>query len=228
MDRFIIDLILLPLSFAYIIILLKIASVLKKSGRMSGLTSRKFIHVTVGLIVIVMPIMFSKKLVPVFIATVFIFVNFLTSPASPIKKFQIDSTSEGHSFGTTYYAISLTSLLWFYFETPWILQVGFLPLVVGDASAAYFGSKYGDHNWKFFNDKSIEGSGFAYLSTFFTLGVVLAIYKVIDLFDFSYIFLLELILVISLITTGIEIISPRGLDNLSIPLFCTIFAVIVS
>lgn len=228
MDRFIIDLILLPLSFAYIIVLLKIASVLKKSGRMSGITSRKFIHVTVGLIVIVMPIMFSKRLVPLFIASTFIFINFITSPVSPFKRFQIDSTSEGHSYGTTYYAISLTSLLWFYFDTPWILQVGFLPLVVGDASAGYFGSKYGSRPWRFFSDKSIEGSIFAYLSTFITLGVVLTIYKLIDLFDFSYIFLLGLILVISLITTVVEIISPKGLDNLSIPLFCAVFALIVS
>ena len=69
MDRLIIDLILLPLSFAYIAILLKTASIWKKSGKMSGPTSRKFIHVTVGLIVIAMPIMFSTKLVPVIIAS---------------------------------------------------------------------------------------------------------------------------------------------------------------
>ncbi|OLS28521.1 MAG: hypothetical protein HeimC2_05770 [Candidatus Heimdallarchaeota archaeon LC_2] len=228
MDRFLIDLILLPFSFAYIFILLKIASNFKKTGRMSGPTTRKFIHVTVGLIVIGMPLMFSKKLVPVFIAIIFILINFITSPASPIKRLQIDSTREGHSFGTTYYAISLTSLLLFYFDTPWILQVGFLPLVIGDAAAAYFGSKYGKHPWKYFNDKSIEGSIFAYLSTFIILGLVLTSYKLIDLFDFSYLFLLGLILSISMITTVVEIISSKGLDNITIPLFCTIFALLIS
>lgn len=228
MDRFIIDLILLPLSFAYIAILLKSASIWKKSGKMSGPTSRKFIHVTVGLIVIAMPIMFSTKLVPIIIASSFILINFLTSPASPIKRFQLDSISEGHSLGTTYYAISLTSLLWFYFDTPWILQVGFLPLVMGDAAAAYFGLKYGQHNWKFFSNKSVEGSVAAFLATFSILTLVLSIYSVIDLFDFGFSFMFGLILSVSVITVLAEIISPRGFDNLTIPLFCTLFALIVS
>ncbi|MHA2100177.1 MAG: diacylglycerol/polyprenol kinase family protein [Candidatus Kariarchaeaceae archaeon] len=228
MDRFLIDLILLPLSFAYIAILLKFTSTFKKTGRMSGPTSRKFIHVTVGLIVIAMPIMFSSKIVPVFIAATFIVINFLTSPASPIEKFRLDSISDGHSLGTTYYAISLTTLLWFFFDTPWILQVGFLPLVVGDAAAAYFGLKYGKHPWKFFSDKSVEGSVVGFLATFVTLELILTMYKIIDMFDYSYIFMFGLVLVVSFLTAISEIISPKGFDNLTIPLFCTIFAIIVS
>lgn len=228
MDRFIIDLILLPFSFAYIAILLKTASIWKKSGRMSGSTSRKFIHVTVGLIVIGMPIMFSTKAVPVFIAATFIIINFVTSPASPFDKFKLDSISDGHSLGTTYYSISLTTLLWFYFDTPWILLVGFLPLIMGDAAAAYFGLKYGKHKWKFFKDRSIEGSITGFIATFTILIIVLPTYKFIDLFDFGYGFMLGLILAVSSITMIVELISPKGFDNLTIPLFCTAFALFVS
>jgi phytol kinase len=228
MDRFIIDLILLPLSFAYIAILLKTASTWKKSGKMSGSTSRKFIHVTVGLIVIGMPIIFSTKAVPVFIAASFILINFITSPASPIDKFKLDSISDGHKLGTTYYSISLTTLLWFYFDTPWILIVGFLPLVMGDSAAAYFGLKYGNHKWTFMKDRSIEGSAAGFLATFTILIFVLTTYKFIDRFDFGYDFMIGLILAISSITVIVELLSPKGLDNLTIPLFCTVFALFVS
>ncbi|MFV2015405.1 MAG: diacylglycerol/polyprenol kinase family protein [Candidatus Heimdallarchaeota archaeon] len=228
MDRFIIDLILLPLSYLYIAILLKMASIWKKSGRMSGSTSRKFVHVSTGLIVIAMPIIFSTKIVPVFIAFTFILLNFLTSPASPFEKMKLDSISDGHSLGTTYYAISLTLLLWFYFDIPWILQVGFLPLVIGDASAAYFGLKFGKHKWKFFKDKSIEGSGAGFLATFMILTFVLSAYRFIDLFDFELSFMFGMVFTISIITLIIELISPKGFDNLTIPLFCTMFALYIS
>ena len=155
-------------------------------------------------------------------------INFITSPASPFDKFKLDSISDGHKLGTTYYSISLTTLLWFYFDTPWILLVGFLPLVMGDSSAAYFGLKYGNHKWTFVKDKSIEGSVACFSATFTIMIFVLTTYKFIDRFDFGYEFMIGLILAISSITMIVELVTPNGFDNLTIPLFCTAFALIVS
>ncbi|MHA2171994.1 MAG: diacylglycerol/polyprenol kinase family protein [Candidatus Kariarchaeaceae archaeon] len=215
------DVLLIPVSVVYIATIILISTKLRRSGRISGIVSRKLVHVGVGVIVILVPLLYSSRIVPTMIGLSFIFINYLTSPASPISKFKLSAIEEGHDFGTVYYSIALTLLFYFYFDSGWIIQVGFLPLVIGDAAANLVGIKYGSHKWIYFSEKSLEGSFAAFISTFIILIFALEFYVIIDEFSKPFDIIIYIAVLAALATTIAELISPYGLDNLSIPLVCT-------
>lgn len=223
----IIDMVLLPLSYIFIFTIIGIATKLKRSGKVSGETARKFVHIGIGMIVILIPILFSSRIIPTLIGVSFILITYITSPVSPFPRLKMSTFKEGHGFGTVYYSISLTTLLFLFFDEGWIIQVGFLPLVVGDAIASLVGLRYGKHKWKYFSDKSIEGSLAGFISTAFVLFIVLYVYSLIDQFDQSFLFILILSIISASIMTIVELISQYGLDNITIPLACTIIALVL-
>jgi phytol kinase len=132
---------------------------------------------------------------------------------------------DGHDFGTVFYSITLTALLYFFFDHGWIIQAAFLPLVFGDAMANIFGVKYGRTPWKFVPSKTVEGSLAAFTSSSIVLLLVLSMYKLLGLFPIYWYLLVILSLLEAMVATLAELISPYGLDNLTIPVFCTSIAI---
>ncbi len=221
------DWILFPLSYIYIFSVIGIATRIKINGKISGKTARKVVHIGVGVSIILIPLLFSSRILPTIIGISFIIITYITSPVSPIPRFKMSAFAEGHGLGTIYYSISLTSLIFLFFDDPWIIQVGFLPLVIGDAMASIAGVAYGKHSWKYIQSKTIEGSITGFISTYILLIVVLYFYSVIDKFDYPFRVILLLPLITAMLMSTVELISPTGLDNLTIPLSCTGIAILL-
>ncbi|MHA2252382.1 MAG: diacylglycerol/polyprenol kinase family protein, partial [Candidatus Kariarchaeaceae archaeon] len=200
------------------------ATNLKRSGRVSGQTARKVVHIGVGLIVILIPLIFSSKILPIIIGLSFVVITYITSPASPFPNLKMSAFRDGHGYGTVFYSLSLTTLLFLYFEEGWIIQVGFLPLVVGDGFASLIGIKYGSHKWKLVPNKSLEGSSAGFIATFILLILTLSFYKLIDEFAYHYDDILLIAALASISMVIMELISPFGFDNLTIPFACTLVA----
>jgi len=127
-----------------------------------------------------------------------------------------DVTSGGHNYGLVLYAVSYTILALVFSPQPYILAAGIIPLAYGDAAASLVGQKFGRHTYSIFGKKSIEGSIAMFIVCFVGLSV--------SFLFFSYFYTLPAVpfvlsaLVVAGLATALEAITPKGLDNIVVPL----------
>ncbi len=213
------DIIGFAVLFIFVIVTLLVAEILKRKAIVSGVATRKIIHITVGNVILLFPLFFSKLWIALVGPVFFIFFTYLTCPASPIKKFRLKGVAEGHSYGTVFYAISLTVMVSFFFRPTYSDQLNFimfgsfLPLVWGDGVSAVIGTKYGKKSkFKLLGDnKSLIGSW----SGAFASTIILLIVSTI--FNIKFTVAVYIGLLIGVLTAVVELISVKGLDNLTIP-----------
>ena len=192
--------------FALIFIVINIASILQRKKWISDEGARKFIHVGVSNWIII-PVVFIDNVYLALIAPVlFIIVNYLSYRFDLIKAMERDQKST-NDLGTVYYAISLTIIVYFMYTLD-MKNEGIFAIAVmgyGDGLSAVFGKQFGVKKiFEKYNNKTFVGS---FTMAFMTLLIGLG------MFDF-----LPLILLMVLSATLIEYITPKGLDNLSVPL----------
>ncbi|MEM3421285.1 MAG: SEC59/DGK1/VTE5 family protein [Candidatus Hadarchaeum sp.] len=178
--------------------------------------SRKILHIMVGNIVFILPIFQTKEAMVFGAAAPFIVFTFLISPRSPIKS-KSRVSQAGHGFGLMYYAISWTVLAYLFFEHLWVVGVGILAMSYGDGFASIIGVRFGRHSFQIFQDKkSLEGSLAMFLTTMPMLLVNAIFYSLPITLQ-----LLTVLFSVCLIATIIEMLTPRGLDNLTVPLIAS-------
>ncbi len=169
--------------------------------------SRKFVHIMVGNVLFILPLFATREAMTFLAALPFVVLTFLISPHSPIK-INHKVSSSGHGLGLVYYAIAWTVLAFFFFDQPWIIAVGIAAMSYGDGVASLIGVKYGKTKYNLLGDtKSIEGSLAMFLVLIVSLAVVLLYYgQPINALT---------VIVVSLVATLLEGITPKGLDNLT-------------
>ncbi len=183
--------------------------------------SRKVVHIAAGSWLIFWPLYdqseWSKYLniTPAFIWTILLLIKGLS--ASPEDKAVKTMTRTGDRSellkGPLYFTLIMNIMGTFYFYSPVALtSMGFLGW--GDGLAPVFGKKFGNHKYKILVEKSVEGS-----IAFFIFGFLASLL-------FSFIFFrqidIQLIFICAMLTTIIEAISPKDMDNILIPLCCLI------
>ncbi|MCK9150546.1 diacylglycerol/polyprenol kinase family protein [Methanobacterium alcaliphilum] len=190
--------------YGYVVILLLVSEkVLSKYPTFS----RKFVHIMVGNILFILPLFATREAMTFLAAAPFIFLTFLMSPYSPIK-LDHKVSSSGHGLGLVYYAISWTVLAFFFFTQQWIIAVGIAAMSYGDGVASLVGGKYGKTKYNLSGDtKSIEGSIAMFLVLIISLiGVLIYYNQPINVLT---------IIIVSLVATILEGITPKGIDNLT-------------
>jgi len=198
------------LVYIYVVILLIVSEkLLDKWPELS----RKFLHIMVGNVAFLLPI-FQTSWVMAFVAAgPFILFTFLMSPYTPIKSIKGRTSAAGHSMGLVYYAITWTILAYLFFDNMVIIAIGILAMSYGDGFASIIGIRFGKKKYNVFGDqKSYVGSFAMFVFTFITTVVALVYYS-IPLS--SYVFLV--LLGIAVVAAIVEGLTPKGLDNLSVP-----------
>lgn len=198
------DILGLVLVYGYVVLLLVISEkVLDKHPNFS----RKFLHIMVGNVLFILPLFQSRWVMALLAAAPFIILTFLISPYSPLKiKDRISGS--GHGLGLVYYAISWTVLALIFFDQPWIIAVGIAAMSYGDGMASLIGMKYGKMKYNITGDtKSLEGSITMFLVLIVMLWIVLVYYSV----PINPI----VVVIVALVATIFEGITPKGLDNLT-------------
>ncbi len=206
------------LIISYVLVMLVTAELLTHKKVMTKGSARKLVHISVGNIVIFIP-MFTNQWIATLVPGIFIGGNFIMSPLSPIKKMRLKSldAASGHSLGTVYYAVSLTIVTYFGFEHPWIIAASFLPLVYGDGFAAVAGSYAKSGHFKIIGgNKTFLGTSSMAIASW--LSVMIFVFAMGE--DIRFAILVSLIA--ALIGVTIELLSPKGLDNILIPLILLI------
>lgn len=215
------DFLLMGLSYAYILSMILLSNHLGGLLSISRRASRKFLHMMIGNFPFIIPF-FSSALAPVIVAAPFILVTYVASPVSPFRGLRkrlgglADLTEEGHHHGLIFYAISYTLLALLFAEKPHVIAAGILPMAYGDSSACLVGERYGRRRHGLMGDKSLEGSLSMFASSLLVLTISLVFFSY--LYGFTLAKKMVPALAVAAVVTVVECFSPKGMDNLTVPL----------
>lgn len=208
----------LLISFVYIGLVIGISAIFTK---LSKEASRKFIHIMLSNWWIIAMVFFNNVWFAALGPAVFVVINFLSYKYNIIKVMERDdSAASEKTLGTVFYAISLLVLVILTFginKQPILGLIGALVMGYGDGFAAIAGQSIKSKEYHVFGSKkTVAGSivmflisGIIIASTLFYLNVDLWILKTI---------------IIAILVTLLEAISPKGSDNLTVPIAATLLA----
>jgi len=204
------DIIGLVLVYTYVVLLLIIT---EKVLHKYPVASRKILHIMTGNIAFILPLFQTREVMAFLAAGPFILFTFLMSPYSPIKSIRGKTSAAGHSMGLVYYAITWTIMAYVFFDHMEIIAIGIFAMSFGDGFASLLGTTFGKRKYKIVGDeKSYLGSFFMFVFTLIMMTVALIYFNV----EVTSTKLLVLPF-IALIVTLVEAITPKGLDNISVP-----------
>lgn len=190
------------LGFGLIFVVLGIATLLEKKQILTDEGSRKFIHIGVANWIVVVAYFTDNVWLALIAPIVFVIVNALSYRFDLIKAMERDEKSSA-DLGTVYYALSLAIITFLSYQFD-RLDLGIYAILVmgyGDGLSAVLGKAYG--HIKLFEKKSLIGT----LTVFACAMVLGALFLNVSLW-----------IPLALSAALIELFTPNGLDNLTLPL----------
>lgn len=209
-------------SFVFVFLVIGLSTLLQKMHLLKDEGARKFIHIGVSNWWFFVIFLFDNLWYAIIPPIIFIVLNYISYRTNLIKS--MERGGKGN-LGTVYFPISLLLLVMasFTFSNAVVGGIGILILGYGDGLAAVIGKRYGKHT--FSNGKSFAGS-----LTMFLVSLIVTI--LMTHFSYDTLVLWQILLIsisTALVATLIELWTPKGLDNLSVPLVAAfIFGLLVS
>ena len=191
-------------SYLFVFGMIGLATLLTKVGLLNNEGGRKFIHIAVGNWMIVAALLFDDMILALIPPFTFIIINYLSYRFHWFKAMErTDSSTK--DLGTVYYAISLfvVVLADYRLFDDWTFSV--LPILVlayGDGLSAIVGTSLSSR--KLVGNKTLYGT-----LTMFVVSLIVAYVMISNLW---------IVLLIGVAASLIELFSPKGIDNLTLPL----------
>ncbi|MFW9962996.1 MAG: diacylglycerol/polyprenol kinase family protein [Candidatus Sifarchaeia archaeon] len=232
------DFVAMIISIIAVMLVVMINGAIQKSGKLSSDVTRKIVHIFAAPVFLLTWYLYSGGLFSRYIAMVVpvLFVLLFVGIGSGKVKNDAFVASMSRSGdprellrGTLYYAIMivLVTLLWFYVPANPTAFVILGCLAGGDGLADVIGRKYGGER-KFGiagAEKTVAGSIGMFIGSFLFSYILIAIFS-LELAAFDLVALFLPILVISLVVTIVEAISPPNLDNWTVPIAVIVMVVL--
>ncbi len=236
------DIVAFFVSFIVIMMLVQINAAIEKSGKLSTIVTRKVIHTFAAPLWVITWMLFTGSvfsrwlaiIVPLLFVLLFVAIGTgKTKNEDFVRSMSRSGDPKELLGGTLYYAFLMVviGILWFYVPaggdltsaTPLALLV-FGCLAGGDGFADVIGRKYGGE--KKFGiggaEKTVAGVIGMFIGSIL-FSIILVLIFSVEVASFSLVTLILPILIVSIVATIVEAITPKGLDNLTI----TIVAIIV-
>jgi phytol kinase len=204
----------LILSYVFIFAIVGISTLLQNKKLLSVEGARKFVHIGVSNWWIIAMLTFDSFIFAIIPPITFIILNYANYRLKLVKVMDNEKRSD---LGTVYFPISLLILAFLswgvapfnvaplgYFGAFGILVMGY-----GDGFAAVIGEKFGKTKLVF--GKSLEGSLAMFAASLIVATILLLVVGGQPLWWL-------IALVLAVVATLVELYSPFGLDNLSVPL----------
>jgi phytol kinase len=212
-------------SYIYAGGLILAAEVLRRRFGMSPELTRKLVHIGAGMWVFGILAFFDRWEVGILPFASFILINYL------FYRYRVFGAMDAPDSppGTVYFALALALL----FALLWrpagpvdrapIAVAGAMALTWGDALAALIGRRWGRHRYSVAgSERSWEGSAAMFLASLVAITLTLALLPGSRLSPHAAPVGVGSALVVALLAAGaatlVEAVSPRGLDNLGVPL----------
>jgi len=204
------------LAISIISIFLLIAEIGVKYYNFPFIYTRKIIHIITGLIVCITSYFLYSNFPIIIFATLYIFIDLWALKKGKFRSIHPDS----RSYGTIFYAISVIILvILFWHDNKPLFIITNLIMIVPDALAAIIGDRYAKSYFVPVEEKkSLPGA-----LTMFILTILIVFSSLAYFYDNSLEINIIIALFIGSIATISELLSIRGSDNLSVPLFSGLF-----
>ncbi len=201
-------------SYLFVGAVLLLASFFERIRLLSDEGSRKLIHVAVAHWILIAIVFFEgRPLLASVVPASFILLNYLSYRFNLLSAMERDER-RAEDLGTVYYAISLTIVSYIAFRYDLLAHGAIAILAMGyaDGLGAVLGKRFGRR--KLYHMKTYIGS----LAVFFFTFVI-----TYGFFQTAFV----TVLVLSLATAAVELYTPKGFDNLTVPLFLFFSAVVL-
>lgn len=195
-------------SNVYVLALLLLSTYLYKTNKLPREATRKLVHIGVSNWWFIAMWYFGTALTAAIVPVMFVIVNLYSLKKHLFKS--IEREHEGKEYGRLYYAVSflVLSIAAFGIGHPEIGGIGILIMGYADGFAALIGKRYGKH--RFWKNKTVEGT------------LVAGLISLLIVVSFNNIYHMGLTVsdtgLIVLSAVVFEVVSPHGLDNLTVPL----------
>lgn len=202
----------LVLCLVYIFTIIGLAELLRRRrGYGSGFT-RKVIHIGVGMLSWAVPFLFDTPWFFVGACLAFAVLNYLDWRFQFLKAM---ATANESNLGTVFFPLAAAVVVILFWDNPPLMVAALMPLTWGDGMAPVIGRAFGRHPYTVFgHTRTWEGSAaffcFGFLFTWLALWVIPGPQEIAPL---------SALLpagITMLLTTLIEAVSGRGLDNLTV------------
>lgn len=200
------------LCLAYILTIIGVAELLRRRrGYDSGFT-RKVIHIGVGMMIWLVPFLFTTPWPFVVACVMFMIINLIDWRYGLIGSMQSRHRS---NLGTVYFPLAAAVVALIFWDAPPLMVAALMPLTWGDGIAPVIGAAYGRRVYRVHTStRTVEGS-----AGFFVAGFIftwLALWVMPGTPEISPVGAILPALVIMAVTTVIEAFSIWGLDNLTV------------
>ena len=211
----------LIISFLFVFFILYLSTMLVRLFRTPKEESRKLVHIGVCNWWLLAMLGFDSWRWAIIGPIVFIFLNLISWYTGMFDSIE-RKTRDINNLGTVYYPISLLLLVLFtWYDSPvftgvnpYIGGLGVMAMGYGDGFAALIGTWQGKHKYSVLGaPKSIEGSIAMFLASLVPLFLM-----IIAGAEMDWLSALGLAIAFSALGTIVEAVTPRGLDNLTVPL----------
>jgi phytol kinase len=206
------DLLYVALSFVFVFFILGLSSFLQQRRILDNEGARKFVHIGVAHWWF-FTLLFTDLLYAMIAPIAFIILNYLSYRQNIFKA--IERGGKGN-LGTVYFPISLALLVLFTFlvgvnkEYQYIGAIAMLTLGYGDGLAAVIGKRFGKIT--LIKGKTLEGSLVMLVATALVTTFIILTYMPPLVSPVLF------VVFIAVFATLIEMVTPKGLDNLTVPL----------
>lgn len=199
-------------SFLYVFAVLGIAEALRRAFRLPVEFTRKVVHVGVGMWAWGTAALFTDKWFAIIPPVAFVALNYLSYRRA---LFTAMETGDKSNLGTVYFPIAFAAIILLFFDVSKPFMVAALmPMTWGDAFAAIIGKRYGRRHYALLDarsQRSVEGSLAMFACSFLSVAVTLLV------FGAPLGVAAAFAMVMALLATIAEAVSPAGLDNLVVP-----------
>jgi uncharacterized protein (TIGR00297 family) len=199
-----------------------IAELMRKFTDISAGTTRKIVHILVGIFVFFVPILFTSPVPAILMSLLFIALNYVSVRFALFKGMD-DPVHQ--TYGTVYFPLAfLVLVVLFWFQYPIIISTSILILGLGDAAASIVGQRV--RNPRLLNigrdRKTMQGSlAMVFVTAAVTAGCLLLYPDNITypsvILGSQVVFILIVAIITAAVTGVAEALSTRGTDNLFIP-----------
>lgn len=228
---FVWDIIATVISIVILLALVQINGVMQKKGIVSQIITRKFVHIFAGPIFVVTWMLFSGEVISHYIASIvpLLFVLQFVAIGTGLMKNEsfvnsMSRTGDPRELlgGTLYYSIVmlLMTFFWFYVPSTGINNANPTALLIigcvsgGDGLADIIGRKFGGEK-KFGikgSEKTIVGSIGMLAGSILVSSILVLIFS-LETPHINMVTLFLPIIVVSIVATIVEALSPKGTDN---------------
>ncbi len=240
---FVWDIIAMVVAIVILLALVQINALMQKKG-VSQIITRKFVHIFAGPIFVVTWMLFSGEIISHYIAVIvpLLFVLQFVAIGTGFMKNEsfvasMSRTGDPRELleGTLYYSIVmvLMTFFWFYVPSTGIENANPTALLIigcvsgGDGLADIIGRKFGGEK-KFGikgSEKTIIGSIGMLVGSILVSSILVLIFS-LKVPHFNIVTLILPIIVVSIVATVVEALSPKGVDNFTIFL-AVIFVILI-